>query len=206
MDTANLQAIADTLEFHYPRIITDLDCGVLPTVNVHFYSDHAALASAVASVVPNLPSWASGLAISETQIHMMSPNLQNGANYPWIMSILTHEFAHCASLHVNSSIANRPRWLWESVAIYESRQFVDPSAIAYLVEGDPPSLSELNSFNNTKVYDVGYLIAEYIVTEFGYPTLKMLIQNNGDIGTTLGKNADQFQQDWFQFVKTKYGI
>ena len=48
-----------------------------------------------------------------------------GVRSSGMVSHLVHEFAHCVSLQVNPRIANNPRWLWESVAIYESRQSVD---------------------------------------------------------------------------------
>lgn len=73
-DSNNIRAIGDTLERNYSRIISDLKSDTLPLVKVNFYESHAELAAAVAHVVPNLPSWASALALAEDEIHMISPN------------------------------------------------------------------------------------------------------------------------------------
>ena len=161
--------MADTLERNYLRIINDLDSDSLPQVNVHFYTNYSDLAEAVSHVVPNLPLWAIGLAISETEIHMLSPNV-SGQAFGNMLVNLIHEFAHCVSYHIKPNIANNPRWLWESVAIYEAGQFRDPHTIPYLVSHDPPGLTQLNSFDNTMIYEVGYLISEYI-SELGKNTL-----------------------------------
>ncbi|MEO8210023.1 MAG: hypothetical protein ABI840_05650, partial [bacterium] len=74
LDTLNIKIIGDSLEKNYDRIVSDLNSDSLPGVNVHFYENHDSLAAAVQPVVPNLPPWASGLAISQSEIYMMSPN------------------------------------------------------------------------------------------------------------------------------------
>src|SRR5262245_55183253 len=127
-DSTNIAAIGDSLEGHYQRITADLNSGTLPMVHVHFYSSYDSLADAVSSAVPNLPSWAIGLATAEDQIHMLSPNDPN-YSFQYMFTNLVHEFAHCVSWHINPTIANNPRWLWESVAIFEADQFVDPHNI-----------------------------------------------------------------------------
>jgi len=204
-DSATITAIGDSLEVHYQRITTDLNSGNLPIVHVHFYTSHDSLADAVSDVVPNLPVWAIGLATAEDQIHMMSPNDSN-YDFHYMFTNLVHEFAHCVSWHMNSTIGNNPRWLWESVAIFEAGQFVDPHNIPYLVNQDPPTISELNSMSNTYVYDVGFLIGEYITETWDYVHLQELINNNGNLQATLGMTSTEFQSAWFQFVKDKYGI
>jgi hypothetical protein len=204
-DSATIVAIGDSLEVHYQRITGDLSSGDLPMVHVHFYTSYDSLADAVSAVVPNLPSWAIGLATAEDQIHMLSPNDPN-YDFQYMFTNIVHEFAHCVSWHMNSSIGNNPRWLWESVAIFEAGQFVDPHNISYLVNQDPPTISELNSMSNTYVYDVGFLIGEYITETWDYAHLRDLINNNGNLQTTLGMTSSEFQSAWFQFVKDKYGI
>lgn len=64
---------------------------------------------------------------------------------PAVARNATHEFCHAVSLYVNPGFANNPRWLWESVALYENREFVDPRSLDYLVRGTPPTLQQLNA-------------------------------------------------------------
>ena len=81
-----------------------------------------------------------------------------------------------------------------------------PSQIPYMVNQDPPTLSELNNLNNTQIYDVGYLLSEYIVETWRRQHLKNMIISNGNISQTLGVTVQQFESGWFLFVKDKYHI
>lgn len=206
LDSSNIVSIADSLENNYFRVINDLQTDTLPLIKVYFYSDHDTLAAAVASVVPNLPSWAIGLATGQDEIHLMSPNHTDFSGYAAMVNNLIHEYAHCVSLHINASIGNNPRWLWESIAIYESHQFIDPHSIPYMVSHNPPTLATLNSFSNTMIYDVGYLLAQYIVDNWSYAHLHTLIVNNGNTLAALGLSTPDFQTSWFAWVQTEYGI
>lgn len=205
LDSNNIQTIGDTLESNYSRIINDLMTDTLPEVNVHLYSNHDSLAAAVNLWVPNLPSWASGLAISQSEIYMMSPNHPQYGFEPMLIN-LVHEFAHCVSYHIRPNIANNPRWLWESIAIYEARQFFDPHNLPYMVSHNPPTLSQLNSFSNTMIYEVGYLIAEYVDLNWDRTHLVNLIRTNGNLQQVLGMSTSEFETGWFQFVANRYGL
>ena len=182
-----------------------MNSDTLPEVKIHFYTNYDSLAAAVRHVVPNLPLWAIGLAISQDEIHMLSPNLP-AYEFGQMMTNIIHEFAHCVSYHIKPNIANNPRWLWESAAIYEAGQFVDPHDIPYLVSHNPPTLSQLNSFSNTMIYQVGYLLSEYVITNWSRTHFINLILTNGNLQQVLGINTAQFESGWFDFVRARYGI
>ena len=159
----------------------------------------------------NLPIWAIGNALGDSAIHMISPNSPNARNqdydYQEMIKNTIHEFVHCVSLHINKTIANNPRWLWESIAIYESNQTSDPRRLSYLINQKPPTLSELNDWANAEyIYEVGYFITEYLVESKGNDVLNSLIKNNGNIHQTLNMDDEEFTKQWFAFVKKKYGI
>ena len=205
LDAANIVSTANAVEGEYARIIQDLGSDALPPINVRFYTDPQEMVRAVAPIGP-VPSWASGLATTQSQIHLMSPNHPSYAPYTRMVSNLVHEFAHCVSIHINPRFSNNPRWFWESVAIYESGQFVDPRTLSYMLAGTPPSFSTLNSLDNTLVYDVGYTIAEFIVARAGKDALDRLVVNNGDVDAALGMSQTSFERAWFEFVRSRYGI
>lgn len=197
--------ISDTLENNYSRILGDLLTDSVSHTIIHFYSTSEELADAVRHIVPNLPSWAIGLATAKDTIHMISPKHPQ-QQYEPMLQVLIHEFAHCVTLNIRPNFANNPRWLWESVAIFESRQFVHPNQLPYMVEHNPPTLTQLNNFNNTQIYEVGYLLSEYIVLNWGFQQLKDMILSNGNIQQVLGMTVTQFQENWFTFVRNRYGI
>jgi hypothetical protein len=177
----------------------------MPRVHVTFYTDHAALETATRAVAGVVPSWTYGLVTAADQIHVMSPNHPSWGPYDRRMSDIVHEFAHGVSLQANPRIANNPRWLWEAVAIYESRQFVDPRTLPYMTAHQPPSEAALNSIADTRIYDVGYTIAEFIVSRWGQAGLRSLIASNGDV-SALGPDSAIFFDQWFAWTSAKYNF
>jgi hypothetical protein len=204
-DKGQVKRVADTLEKYYLIVTGNLTTGEMAKVNINFYEDYHSLKDAVRFNVPDLPEWATGLATSATQIHMISP-FHSRQSPDEMIRVAVHEFVHCATLAINPAFGNNPRWLWESVAIYESGQFRDPSQASYLVDHDPPHLKELNDQNDPRVYELGFLVGEYIIVNWGYIKLKELIRNGGQVQRTLGLDEEQFIINWFNFVKTKYSL
>ena len=90
---------------------------------------------------------------------MTGPTVLRVLAVPSVARNATHEMSHAISLSVNATFGNRPRWLWESVALFENDEFVDPRSIAYLAQGRFPTLAELDADPNAsrQVYEVGYL-------------------------------------------------
>lgn len=204
-DRSNIASIAQHLENNYSRVAADLNASNLPVINIQFYSNQTALHQTLN--YPNSPSWLVGAATARDQIHMMSPNAPNlNRAFDEMLTIIVHEFTHCVTMNLAPRIANNPRWLWEGVALYEAGQFVHPNRLAYLVNGNPPTLAGLNANwqTNTQVYDVGFLLVEYIVTKWDKPHLVNLITALGDIQTVLGISAAAFESGWYEFVRTKY--
>lgn len=195
-DASTIPSYVEAVEREYPRIVADLGIGSMPLVSIHLYRDHAALEAAVAPVVGAIPSWATGLATAVDQIHAVTTI---GATN------LVHEFAHCGSIRINPGIPNHPRWLWETVAIYEAGQSVNPRTLPYMVAGSPPAFATLNGFDNTLIYDVGYTIGEFIVARGGLPALAALVAS-GDVQTTLGVTLPEFERAWLAFVRDRYGL
>lgn len=201
LDDNNIKEIADSLENGYSKITSQLQSGDLPVVNVHFYQNIADLTK----VFPDFPVWAVGQATSVSEIHMISPN-DTKQDYQTMIRNTKHEFAHCVSMKINPTIGNNPRWLWEAVALYEANFPWDPHMLAYLVSQNPPSLQELNELSNSKLYEVGYFIGQFIMETYGSATIQTLIQNNGNLKETLKMGEEEFTKNWFAFIKKKYGI
>lgn len=95
-----------------------------------------------------------------------------------------HELCHSVSLYVNPSFANNPRWLWESVALYEN--------------------GDADVTTGRQVYEVGYLIGEFVVARGGLPALRDLIRTPGDTAAVLGLSPAQFEAAWYAYVRERY--
>ncbi len=199
-----LQTIADTLEANYPRITSDLRVSGLETTSVYVWQDSTSfydhMRRTAGTVWQGSGGWVPGP-------HTVSV-LASGLTASRAASGAVHEFAHVVSIAVNASIGNNPRWLWETVAVYENHEFVDPSTLDYMRAGNYPSLSDLDAdFNSGRqVYRVGFLLGEYIVQRWGLDGLVRLIQRNGDVVAALGVATAEFESGWHTFLHQKYGL
>jgi len=206
LDAASIGAIAASVEAERPRILADLGVSDMPAVDVTFHADHAALQAAVAPIVGTIPAFASGLVTSATGIHMISPNAPASVPYAQAVTNLVHEFAHCVSLRLEPTFANDPRWLWEAVALYEAGQVVELRSVPYMAALQPPSFAALDALSDTRVYDVGYSIAEFVVDRWGTAALPSLIAAHGDTGAVLGVALPDFESQWLDFVRARYAL
>ena len=206
IDASSIATTAISLERDYTRITAELAVRTTPRVEVFLYTTRESLQAAVRPTVGELPAFATGLVTGADAIHILSPRLATVWSYENAVENIAHELAHCVSLVINPRIANNPRWLWESVALYEAGQFVDPRALPYLAGGAVPTLESLNGFDNTRIYGVGYVIAEFIVSRWGREGLIALIATNGNLAAVTGLNATEFVTAWREFLRSRYGV
>lgn len=199
-DAATIQAIADALESSYPRVTADLRVDRMPVVSVYIWTDSSSFDSAMRANIGQSYPGSTGYVFPSGNIAVQVVGS--------VARNATHEFAHVVSLTVNPSIGNNPRWLWEAVAIYENREFVDPTTLDYLRAGRYPTLAALDSDFNAgrQVYEVGYVLGEFIVATWGLDGLVGLIRSNGNVPGTLGVSVAEFEQRWYAFLSARYGL
>jgi hypothetical protein len=196
-DANGLESIAAAAEAAWQRVTADLGVTDMPRVRVTFYATHADLARAVLPTAGVIPGWATGLVTSSQDIHLLSPR---AAPADAALTVV-HEFAHCVTLHIDPGSGNNPRWLWETVAIYEAGQRGDPARVDAILDGPPPSLATLNSFETTTIYDIGYLIGAFIVERNGPTALRELVRSRGNTDTVLGLSAERFIDEWAAWAR-----
>lgn len=119
---------------------------------------------------------------------------------------VVHEFIHAATLVVNPQFGNNPRWFWETVALYENGELVNPRTLDYVVRGAFPTLQQLNVDPNagTQIYQLGYTLGEFIVARYGRPAFLRLIQTNADLRGVLGLSEAEFESAWQSYVRERY--
>jgi hypothetical protein len=188
IDRDSIQAIAEYVEASHARLVADLQPENLSTIRIYLYPTLQEVHRAIDW--PDAPSWVKGSATGINEVRMISP--------------ASTDLDECITLHVNHTIANRPRWLWEAVAIYESGQFVDPKKLEYLRNGHPPSLGDLSDINDTRIYQVGYTITEFIVSKWGIEAVRELIRSNADLVGTIHVSEGEFHEGWYNFVSDRY--
>jgi hypothetical protein len=199
LNNSDILHISTALEDNYQRIIDDLRISEMPEVTVKIWADYNHFLDDMENDIGIRYKGATGYIYGPTESRLYFNNQ--------VADAAVHEFAHLVSMQVNSTIPNNPRWLWEAVALYENNEFVNPRTLPYMVSGDYPTLNELNTdYNNSNhnIYQVGYVLLEYIVVTWGMNTVIELIQNNGSLSASLGLTAYEFESGWYQFVEGKY--
>jgi hypothetical protein len=205
MDAATVAQTAARVEAEHARITRDLGVTGMSRVTVTLYPDQASLRAGVAPFVGTIPSFATGLVTGPYAVHIVSPSAQPGA-YDASVADIVHEFAHCVSLVANASFGNNPRWLWETVALYEAGQLVDPRGLAYMTSLQPPTLAQLNQISDVRIYNVGALIGAFIVETWGRDALARLVRANGNVAAVLGVDEATFVSRWMAYTRSRYGF
>jgi hypothetical protein len=196
---AVLRSVADALEAQLPRFQSDLGVPAIRPVEVRVWQDRTAWLTEVERVLGR-PLSPLGYVTGPDGIRVLAvADVARNAS---------HELVHCLSLYVSASIANNPRWLWETLAVYENRERIDLRTLPYMVSGQPPTLAELNAdvTGSQRVYEVGYSIGEFVVARGGSAALVALIRTNGDTMAALGLSTPEFERAWYAFARERYGL
>lgn len=192
-----MAAIASGLEARYGRVVRDLETGEVARIRVEVWKDEASFFTEMERYF--------GRRYSATG-YVTGPSVVRVLAVPQVVRNATHEMSHAISLRVNPTFGNQPRWLWESVALFENDELVDPRSLPYLVQGRYPTLSELDADPNAsrQVYEVGYLIGEFVVARAGRDGLLRLIRANGDVTSVGFASSAAFEEAWKAFVRARY--
>jgi len=67
-------------------------------------------------------------------------------------------------------------------------------------------LQQLNVDPNSgrQIYELGYVLGEFIVDRYGRAALRRLIQTNADLPGVLGVPAAEFERAWQTYVRQRY--
>jgi hypothetical protein len=192
-----LRSIATALEDTYARVVGELETGDVGSLAVEVWQDEASFYAAMERYFGRRYP-ATGYVTGPATLRVLM--------VPRVERIATHELCHALSLRVNPTLGNNPRWLWESVALFENGERVDPRTIPYMAEGRFPTLFQLDADPGVsrQVYEVGYLIGEFVVARSGRAGLLGLIRSSGDVRTLGFATPRAFEEAWAAFVRARY--
>jgi hypothetical protein len=194
---ATVQSAADALERQYARVLNDLSVSSLGPITVQIWQDDATYYAALDRYF-GVHYQATGYITGRDELRVLA--------VPQLDVNVVHEFCHAVSLSVSSTFANNPRWLWETIALYENGELVPPRTLDYMVRGAYPSLGNLNADPNTgrQIYELGYVIGEYIVARGGRAGLLDLIRAHGDVNAVFGVTPGAFEAEMYAWIRAKY--
>lgn len=202
LEHADVVHLVRALEASYERIQNDLRVSSLPVISVQIWSEEEGYQAAMEETLGMRFPGSRGYVTGDRELRLLYHRLLSAQREA------VHEFAHVVSLNLNPEFGNNPRWLWEAVAMYEAEEFRDPREVPYMREGSYPSLQELNTdFNSGRsIYDVGYLLVDYIINTWDRDHLIALIHSSGSIEKALGISETDFEAGWHQYIEDKYLI
>ena len=196
--TTVVQSAADALEREYARVLSDLNVTTpLGPISVQIWQDEATYYGVLDRYF-GVHYQATGYVTSRDELRVLAVS-QLDVN-------VVHEFCHAVSLSVSSTFGNNPRWLWETVALYENGELVQPRTLDYMVRGAYPSLADLNADPNAgrQIYQVGYVIGEFIVARWNRTGLLNLIRAHGDVTAVFGMTPAAFEAEMYAWIRAKY--
>ncbi len=204
-DSGIVDSIMNRLERCYPRITGDLQLTITLKTKVHIYPTLQAFHDAIGW--SNAPDWLVGMGTSE--IFAVSP-LNPGPVHTYremLENVFIHEFTHICTGRINTAL---PSWLSEGFACYEGGPYYSTASVrtAYASLGRIPSLDELgasyNNFVSLGGYPFSLTIARFAIGRYGMDAMRRFIIRPYDFSVFAGATKDQFQLDWYEYVREKY--
>lgn len=214
-DSAGAREVARTLEENYARVLREFGLDALSEpVHAEVYPDVESYHFTIGN--PDAPASDVGMAVEENRFRIVSP--ANPGRYHTHASILkaaVHEFVHCVHYQFIAQLTEAEKmaiskhdeapWLFESMACYAAGQYYEPNRFDYLKAGHYPTLNELNQVEEDgKVYDIGYVVVDFIQTRWGHDGLIRLLKCNGDIHSALGTSTAEFEEALHRHLQDTY--
>jgi hypothetical protein len=200
-DDATIDALADDMEAMLARLKAKFQVDTTSQITVVLFPNRATFNDA-----NNSEFWVTAVTRGRSRIEMVSPDAPNQVFDLWPDTRAEHMLTHIVSLRVNASSGNNPRWLWESIALYESGQKASIGNVDFFAPDGEPSLSQLNGGYGTPIFDVGWYLGEYLETTYGTQVFIDLLEAEGNVAETLGISGDQLIADFVAFVRQKYEL
>jgi hypothetical protein len=212
-DSMVAQVLGRTLEGNYARILGDMGVRQQPRITLEVYPDTEAYHFAINQ--PYASDWDVGSASGSEAFRLVSPrNPGKFHTAESLMKAALHEFTHCVHYRLLEETSETDQqkvqtkeapWLFEAIACYEAGMYYEPGQFAYLRAGQYPTLAELNRVeDHGKVYDVGYVLIDYILHTWDRKALIQLLRTNGDIPAVLQTSVTNFEQGWNAYLRKKY--
>jgi hypothetical protein len=191
-------ATADLLDSHRQRIMDDLGVTALPAFSIRLWEHAADYRQALDATTGTAIADAYGFIVRDQ--HGSTINvLDIGDETP---RRVLHQFVHLVSLTANGSLAHNPEWLWESLALYGAGQFYPLQQQSCITLSEAPTLGALSAGN--QIHRTGYLLADFILSQFDPDAVRALLASNGDVSRSLQMTTEAFEAAWHRYVLKQY--
>ncbi len=211
------EKLSKHLEGNYAEIRTNLKDVEHDLIKVFVYGSQFKFNAAT-----GLKENTKGTSRGPNEFHFVWTNWFNSIFPDDPLKTALHEFTHCVQLNIlidkaketiitqdrltfekefdKKFKAEYPRWLWESISIFEAKE-VNTLSVKY-AKSKNLTLENLNQGN--QIYNIGYTIIEYLTQKWGKDILPKLIASFGNIEKTLNIKPEEFEKGWKAFLEEKY--
>lgn len=211
------EKVSQHLEDNYATIRENLKDVKHDIIKVFIYGSRFKFMEAT-----GLTEKAKGTSRGPNEFHFIYTNWFNSIFPDDPLKTALHEFTHCVQLNIlidkaketiitqdrltfdrefdKKFSAEYPRWLWESISIFEAGE-VNSISVKY-AKSKNLTLEELNKSN--QIYNIGYTIIEYLTKKWGKDSLPKLIASFGNIQKTLNVTPEEFEKGWIAFLDENY--
>jgi hypothetical protein len=214
-DSVSAQAVAAVLENNYTRVLGSFGIDALPgPVHVAIYPGIENYHFAIGQ--PGAPESDVGMPVDDQSFKMVSPGYPG--RYHTQQSLLkaaVHEFVHCVHYRFMTNLSESDptrfettddaAWLFEGMASYVAQQSYSPQKFEYLRKGQYPTLKDLNDVDdNGKIYDIGFLLIEFIETTWEEEGLLNVLAQNGNLQAALGLDDREFEKMFYRYLEDNF--
>jgi hypothetical protein len=211
------EKVSKHLEENYAQIRENLKDVEHDIIKVFIYGSRFKFSEAT-----GLEEKTKGTSRGPNEFHFIYTNWFNSIFPDDPLKTALHEFTHCVQLNIliykakdtiitqdrltfdrefdKKFKAEYPRWLWESISIFEAKE-VNTLSVKYAKRKNL-TLEELNQ--SDQIYNIGYTIIEYLTQKWGKDILPKLIASFGSIEKTLNISTEEFEKGWMAFLEEKY--
>ncbi|MDQ1163903.1 hypothetical protein [Flavobacterium sp. SORGH_AS_0622] len=211
------EKVSTHLENNYAKIRENLKDVQHDLIKVFVYGSQYKFNSAT-----GLKENTKGTSRGPNEFHFVWTNWFNSIFPDDPLKTALHEFTHCVQLNIlidraketiitqdrltfekefdKKFKAEYPRWLWESISIFEAGE-VNSLSVKY-AKSKNLTLEELNKSN--QIYNIGYTIIEYMTQKWGKDSLPKLIASFGSIEKALNIKPEEFEKGWIAFLEENY--
>jgi hypothetical protein len=214
-DSVSALEVSGVLEANYEKVLREFELrNVEGSTHVEIYPNIDHYHFAIGNV--DAPDSDVGMAVDLNLFRIVSPG--NPGTYHTRESLLkgaVHEFAHCVHYHFIEYIDNEAHeritdgkeapWLFEAVASYIAGQFYNPARFEYMTKQQYPTIQVLNDVENSgRIYDLGYVIIDFIKQKWGQKGLTTLLQKNGNIQGSFNISEREFETELYRYINARY--
>jgi hypothetical protein len=198
VSTSGMASIVAELESQYGNVLTTVGIDSLPRSQVNLFENTATLIVAARNAGERLSEPSAFITLKRPRSINIIFDEADASRQRAV-----HQLVHLAAIERDPDSARQPRWLWESIALFGAKQFIPPHTLSCISLSYIPRLWELDVASNPAIHKLGYLLGEYITTQYGEDALARLLSGT-PLTDLAGLSIEEFENRWHLSVVNRY--